>query len=252
MLSVFAAFALVLLAACVPEPDTAQRDTGPQVSAKRVLVLDEMTFPAPVPRPPMLRHPIIWNAEREALTQAYLRHHHGGEFDGTPAEDSHMVPRMVVVHWTAGPTLKSARYTFLRTRQARSRRRAFWNLLNLSSHFLVDRDGTLVQLMETDRVGRHTIGLNHLSIGIENVGDRDNWPLTRSQVEANAALVRWLVDQHPSITHLIGHYEYRDFEGTDLFSDRTRFRTARIDPGEAFMEALRLEVADLGLLGSPK
>jgi N-acetyl-anhydromuramyl-L-alanine amidase AmpD len=199
-----------------------------------------------------VRHPIVWNAERESLTQAYLRHHHGGPFEGTPHEDSHMVPEMVVVHWTAGPTLKSARNTFLHAKQRRSRRRDRWNLLNLSCHFLVDRDGTIVQLMETDRVGRHTIGLNHLAIGIENVGDRDNWPLTRSQLEANAALVRWLASKHPSLSHLIGHSEYREFEGTPMFKDRTSFRTGRIDPGKPFMEALRLEVADLGLEGPPE
>ena len=162
-----------------------------------------------------------------------------------------MVPRMIVVHWSAGPTAHSARNTFLQPQQQRSRRRAFWNLLNLSSHFIVDRGGEILQLMEPDRVGRHTIGLNHLAIGIENVGDRKNWPLTRSQVEANAALVRWLVEQHPTISHLIGHYEYRSFEGTPFFRDRTPFRTGRVDPGVPFMEALRHEVADLDLLGPP-
>lgn len=253
MPSLFAVAAAVLLGSCAPQPDTAQRDTATSTRTARVAPApaEAPAKAAAAQRPALLRHPIIWNAEREVLTQAYLRHHHGGAFDGTAQQDSHMVPRMVVVHWTAGPSLKSARNTFLQTTQQRSRRRAHWNLLNLSSHFLVDRDGTIVQLMETDRVGRHTIGLNHLAIGIENVGDRDNWPLTRSQVEANASLVRWLAAKHPTLTHLIGHSEYRAFEGTELFRDRTPYRTARIDPGEDFMDALRLEVADLGLAGPP-
>ncbi len=228
--------------------DTAAPGLLPDVGP---LVPESLARPR-VERPTLQRWPIVWNDEREALTQAYLAHHHGGPLTGDPSADSHMVPRMVVIHWTAGPNLRSARATFLAPTQKNSRRRSRWNLVNLSAHFLVDRDGARVQLMEPTRVGRHTIGLNHLAIGIENVGDRDRWPLTRSQVESNAALLRWLVQEHPSITHLIGHYEYRRFEGTPLFRDQTRFRTGRNDPGKPFMEALRYELRDLGLLGPPE
>jgi hypothetical protein len=262
--------ALLLGPACAPDGDTATtardtattpRDTardaetnGPQAASRRVMSDSRSEPPAATPVGPpagLLRHPIIWNAEREALTQAYLDHHTDLDLTGDPQVDSHMIPRVVVVHWTAGPTARSARATFLQTTQKRSRRRVRWNLVNLSSHFIVDHDGTAIQLMDTDRVGRHTIGLNHLAVGIENVGDRKTWPLTRSQVESNADLVRWLVDEHPTITHLIGHYEYRQFEGHPYFNDHTRFRTGRADPGRVFMEALRLEVADLGLQGAP-
>ena len=240
---------LILGPACAWNPDTA----GPTEDSAAPDPTPEVMPPAAIvgPPPDLLRRPIIWNAEREQLTQAYLAHHTSVELTGDAHQDSHMTPRVVVVHWTAGPTARSARATFLAPRQTRSKRRARWNLLNLSSHFVVERDGTPLQLMETDRVGRHTIGLNHVAVGIENVGDRRTWPLTRSQVEANAALVRWLVATHPTITHLIGHYEYRDFEGHPYFDDRTRFRTGRADPGRPFMEALRHEVADLGLSGAP-
>jgi len=247
---------VVLGPACAWNPDTArptEDSAAPTDAPAEAPAAAGSATPTPAgPPADLLRRPIVWNAEREALTQAYLAHHTSIELSGDPHQDSHMTPRVIVVHWTAGPTARSARATFLAPRQAHSKRRARWNLLNLSSHFVVERDGTPLQLMETDRVGRHTIGLNHLSVGIENVGDRRTWPLTRSQVEANAALVRWLVATHPTITHLIGHYEYRNFEGHPYFDDRTRFRTGRADPGRPFMQALRHEVADLGLAGAPE
>ncbi len=61
-------------------------------------------------------------------------------------------------------------------------------------------------------MARHCIGLNHVSIGVGNVGDGEKYPLTDAQVEANAALVRYLAGKH-DITHLIGHSESRMMEG---------------------------------------
>src|SRR5580693_7225904 len=43
--------------------------------------------------------------------------------------------------------------------------------LNVSAHFLVDRDGTIYRLMPETWMARHCIGLNRVAIGIENVGD---------------------------------------------------------------------------------
>jgi N-acetyl-anhydromuramyl-L-alanine amidase AmpD len=115
----------------------------------------------------------------------------------------------------------------------------------------VDRDGTVYQILEETAIGRHVIGLNHLSIGIENVGDRHNYPLTQDQIDSNVALIRHLSARH-EITHVIGHYEYREMEGHPYFQEqRDRFRTIRGDPGEDFMRGVREEIRDLGLQGAP-
>ena len=85
----------------------------------------------------------------------------------------------------------------------------------MSSHFLVDRDGTIYRLQPETRLARHCIGLNHIAIGIENVGDEHKHPLTDAQVDADAALVRDLAARFP-ITHLLGHYEVMKFRADPL------------------------------------
>jgi hypothetical protein len=198
-------------------------------------------------QPPIIERPVIWDAERERLAMLYFERHKGWPPGQDPKVALRMEPRVIVQHWTAGPTARSAYNTFRAPAQVRRRDRSESNALNLCSHFVVDRDGTIYRLMPEDRMGRHTIGLNHLAIGVENVGDGKRWPLTPAQVEANAALVRWLAAAYP-LTHLIAHAEYRWLEGHPYFVETDPgFRTGRVDPGPAFMAALRAAVADLGL-----
>ena len=122
--------------------------------------------------------------------------------------------------------------------------------MNVAAHFLVDRDGTVYQLLEETRVARHCIGLNHLSIGIENVGGGAKYPLTAAQVSANAELVRMLNAKH-DITHLIGHHEYRQMESHPYFSEKDpKYRTVKPDPGADFMRKVRAELTDLQLQGA--
>ena len=124
--------------------------------------------------------------------------------------------------------------------------------LNVSAHFLVDRDGAIVRLMPETWMARHCVGLNHLAIGVENVGDGAAQPLTDAQLAADVALVRDLKRRFPGITHLIGHHEYRAFEGHPFYSEREPAeRPPQEDPGPAFMRAVRAEVADLELEGPP-
>ena len=99
-----------------------------------------------------------------------------------------------------------------------------------------------------------TIGLNHLSIGVENVGDGKEYPMTQAQVDANIELVRYLKAAWPGITHLIGHHEYRSFEYArhEYFQEHdTKRRTRKIDPGDDFMQAVRAGLSGVPLLGPP-
>jgi N-acetylmuramoyl-L-alanine amidase len=201
--------------------------------------------------PPIVEWPVIWDAERARLMALYLERHHGGPFTGDPDIDTRMTPKMVVLHWTGSNTARSAWNTFRAVRQKGQRDRSEPNAVNLVSHFVVDRDGTIYRLLPETRMGRHTIGHNHHAIGVENVGDRRRWPLTRAQLASNIALVRWLYARFP-LTHVIGHYEYRHFEGTPLFRELIpSFRTGRADPGKPFMAAVRAGLADLPLQGAP-
>src|SRR5690606_34036230 len=121
--------------------------------------------------------------------------------------------------------------------------------LNVCSQFLVDRDGTIFQLLPDDYFARHCIGLNHCAIGVENVGG-SKMPLTRAQVKANADLIRFLKSKYP-LEYLIGHYEYTDFIGHPLWKETDPdYLTEKVDPGRRFMRKVRKRVEDLNLKGS--
>jgi N-acetylmuramoyl-L-alanine amidase len=200
--------------------------------------------------PALIEDLLPWTAEREALTVTYLRAHRTAPLTGDPDRDTRMVPRAIVLHWTAGPTAASARATFAPARLAGRADLADAGALNVGAHFLVDRDGAITRLAPDDRVLRHCIGLNHVAIGVENVGGGPGLPLTEAQVVANVALVRGLASRHP-IEVLLGHLEYRRMEGSPLFEERDpAYRTAKPDPGAEFMARVRAGVADLGL-GAP-
>lgn len=207
--------------------------------------------PAPVPAPDIVERPLPWGDEKRDLTVAYLGAHRTAPLHGDPELDTHMVPRVVVLHWTAGGSAQSAWNTFAAPRLAGRPELRKGGDLNVGAHYVVDRDGTIWRLAPDERVLRHCVGLNHIAIGVENVGGQAGMPLTPAQVKADAALVRWLASVHP-ITHLIGHLEYQSLEGHSYFEEKDpTYRTKKPDPGAPFMAAVRAELADLGLLGSP-
>ena len=151
---------------------------------------------------------------------------------------------MIVVHFVTIPTLQKSLDFFRPARIDHKIRRdiAGGGEVNVSAHYLVDRDGTLYQLAAEDILCRHTIGFNLSAIGIENVGvDADD--LTTAQLEANAALISRIVQRHPTITYLLGHHEYRDrtLPHYQLFreNDPTYRFTDKVDPGPLFMTRLR-------------
>ncbi len=189
--------------------------------------------------------PIAWSDERDQAMVAYRRIH-----NDPAARDTVIAPRMIVLHYTAGGSAKGTKAYFDRPKLEASRAKLReGGDVNVSAHFLVDRDGTIFRLMPETRMARHAIGVNHVAIGVENVGDEDKYPLTDAQVEANAALVRDLVSRH-SIELLVGHHEVRALEGTDWFVERDpTYRNKKPDPGPRFMTAVRAKITDLGLKG---
>ncbi|MFH1468114.1 MAG: peptidoglycan recognition family protein [Pseudomonadota bacterium] len=193
---------------------------------------------------------IPYGDERCRLTMEYLAQHHPGMAAGTVPASCTLDPRMIVLHWTGGDSLDSAWNTFAPLRLAGRPDLQAAGAVNVSAHFLVDRDGSIQQLVPENRVARHVIGLNHVAIGVENVGGTAPAPLTDAQVEADIALVRCLAARHP-ITHLIGHHEYRQMERHPYFQEADpTYRTAKADPGPEFMARVRAGVGDLGLRGA--
>jgi beta-N-acetylhexosaminidase len=193
--------------------------------------------------------PISFSADRESATLQYIADHYGEN-----PEDISIVPRIIVLHWTAIDRFEETFAVFDREELGDSRPGlAGAGNVNVSIQFVVDRDGSVYRLMPETWMARHCIGLNYSAIGVENVGGGhgiDN--LTDEQIAANIRLVRYLVRKYPTIRYLIGHMEYRRFEGHALWLELDEsYRTEKIDPGDRFMTAVRKAVADLGLEGPP-
>ena len=183
----------------------------------------------------IIDRPISFDQQRIELSLDYLRDRYG-----LVQSEPTIVPKMVVVHWTAIPTLEATFNVFdpptlpgarLEIQSAGS--------LNVSSQFLIDTDGTIYRLMPETMMARHVIGLNHCAIGIENVGHNEVGELTASQLTANVSLINYLRKKY-SIAYVIGHYEYDDFIGHPLWLEKdANYRTEKVDPGEKFMKLLR-------------
>ena len=161
-------------------------------------------------------------------------------------------PQMIVVHWTAIPTLQASYEAFYDSRLPGSRAKiGNASPLNVSVPYLIDRDGSMYQLMPDTLFARHVIGLNHCAIGIENVGDGKNHPLTEAQLEAYEKLIRWLEKKY-DIRYVIGHHEYQQFIGHPLWKEKdANYLTEKTDPGDEFMQRLRSQLSDLDLAPLP-
>ena len=178
--------------------------------------------------------PILFDEERKALTLQYLSDRYGLE----QAEPT-INPKMIVLHWTVIPTFEESFDTFNpATLPGRPDINAA-SALNVSSQFMVDRDGTIYRLLPENVMARHVIGLNHCAIGVENIGGTADLPLTKEQAKANIWLVNYLAEKY-NIDYLIGHYEYTFFEDHELWLEKDDgYRTEKNDPGEDFMRKVR-------------
>lgn len=185
--------------------------------------------------------PIEFDEQRTELSLDYLKTRYNVQKTVPSIE-----PRMIVVHWTAIPTLEESFEAFKNPLLPNTRSDiTSAGALNVSAHFLVDRDGTVYRLMPETIMARHVIGLNHCALGIENVGGTENMPLTRKQLKANIKLVSYLKEKYPDIEYLIGHMEYTRFEGHPLWLEvDDAYRTEKTDPGVDFMNKIRTETSD--------
>ncbi len=189
--------------------------------------------------------PIIFNEEREQLSLEYMKVRHGID-----AERAVIDPRMVVVHWTAVYSIEDTYDIFNPVRLRGRAELQDAGALNVSAHFLVDRDGTVFRLLPDTTFARHTIGLNYMAIGIENIGGSQA-PLTRAQLRANTELITWLAGKY-DIRYVIGHHEYQDFKGSDVWKETDPdYLTNKVDPGPEFMRRLRENLKPLEFRSEP-
>ncbi len=180
--------------------------------------------------------PITFTKYRVGLTKEYIKSHYN-----ICSEDIKIVPKIVVIHHTAIDDYRKSLGRFVDEKLPGDRPDiSNGGSVNVSTHFMVEKDGTIHQLMPLEFMARHTIGLNYNSIGIENVGgenSKDN--LTDAQLKANIELIKYLGHKYESIKYIIGHYEYQCFEGEDLWLEvDDGYRTKKDDPSKRFMDEL--------------
>jgi N-acetylmuramoyl-L-alanine amidase len=150
-------------------------------------------------RPPIVSRRIPFGATRRAQMRAYARRHYG--LDTAALRD----PKVIVQHFTASNTFSSAFNTFAaNTPDVELHERP-----GVCAHFVIDRDGTIYQLVSLRLMCRHTVGLNDRSIGIEHVGLSDAEILGRpAQLRASLRLTRWLQARYGIRRRdVIGHAE---------------------------------------------
>lgn len=152
-----------------------------------------------VPRPPIVRKPIPFGAKRRAETTAYVRRHYGR---GTWRL---VHPHVIVEHYTGTDSFSSAYDTFA----ADTPDAELHELPGVCAQFVIDRDGTIYQLVPTDTVCRHTVGLNYTAVGIEDVGTSDGQILADPrQLSASLHLTLWLMQRFQiTLANVIGHNE---------------------------------------------
>jgi N-acetylmuramoyl-L-alanine amidase len=150
------------------------------------------------PRPHIVWRPIPFGAKRKAETAQYAARHYG-------IRSYVLKPRVIVEHVTATSTFSSAYDTFA----ADLPDGELHQLPGTCAHYVVDRDGTIYQLVRTNVMCRHTVGLNYVAIGVEHVGLSDAQVLgDAAQMRSSLALTAWLMSTYGiRLADVIGHNE---------------------------------------------
>jgi N-acetylmuramoyl-L-alanine amidase len=130
--------------------------------------------------------------------RAYAARHYG-------LRTATLRPRAIVEHVTASSTFSSAWSTFA----ADVPDAELHELPGTCAHFVIDRDGTIYQLVRLDLMCRHTVGLNWAAIGIEHVGLSDAQVLADGpQLRASLELTLWLMSRYGiPLADVLGHNE---------------------------------------------
>jgi beta-N-acetylhexosaminidase len=150
-------------------------------------------------RPAIVQRPIPFGVKRREEMRAYARRHYG--LDSFRLQG----PKVIVEHYTVTDSFSSAYATFARDVPDVE----LHELPGVCAHFVVDKDGTIYQLVALNNMCRHTVGLNDTAIGIEQVGRSARAILARpAQIGAVVRLTAWLRCRYAiALTDVIGHNE---------------------------------------------
>lgn len=194
------------------------------------------------------------HAKRPKLEHRYIRRHYRDRVFNWQrrADGAYLIrPAMVVLHHTGGLSLRSALYTLTSLRLGSRAGLTRPTSLSVGVPYLVARSGRVYRLFtDDDRFGRHTIGLNHSAIGVENVGTKRSG-FTAAQIESNVRLVQYLAMRYP-LRYLIGHREVYQMARTPYYLEAVpKYCSNKNDPTWRALRLIRKRAQPLGLVGPP-
>jgi N-acetyl-anhydromuramyl-L-alanine amidase AmpD len=174
-------------------------------------------------KPAISPDPISYGGARRAQMAAYSERHYGDR------EWRLRDPDVIVLHFTATGSYDAVWSTF------DSNATNLGESPGVCSHYVIKQSGTIAELVPPRIRCRHTIGLNHRSIGIEMVqetGPGSHWAdqqiLHRHpQIRSALRLVRWLQARYAIRTeNVIGHAMAND---SPYFKDLEGWRNDHTD-----------------------
>jgi beta-N-acetylhexosaminidase len=152
-----------------------------------------------IKKPAIRKHLIPYPQRRRNEMAAYSKRHYG--------ERTYVLsdPKVIVIHYAVAGSLGSIYNTFASDRPDPE----FGELPNVCSQFAVGAKGGIVKFVPANIRCRHTVGLNHVSIGIEHVGFSDGDVLRRKrQFRASLRLTQFLRCRFGiGVKNVIGHNE---------------------------------------------
>lgn len=205
----------------------------------------------------------------------------GVRFVAANSSGGEMTPRYIICHDTAGQMKKFSSVDWFASKQCTT-----------SAHFVVERDGTITQMVPLNRKAFHAgaskwkgqSGLNSSSIGIEivNPGKMDEngrawfgpcckpqeiefkstpehgngwWlPYTESQVAAVKLLCTLIVEEYPDCNEILTHWQISPKRKIDTnpLFPLRELRKAVLDPDPETAEQIEEVVAPVTAVAAPK
>jgi beta-N-acetylhexosaminidase len=167
-----------------------------------VLAVDTATPPPTVsaaPRPAIVQDRIPFGGQRAGEMQAYAQRHYGLR------RARLIAPKVIVEHMTANGSFQATFNTFASDAPDPE----LHERPGTCSHFVIDQQGTIHQLVSLRWMCRHTVGLNWTAIGIEHIGTSEAAVLGNARMlQASLRLTRWLQARYGIRTQdVIGHNE---------------------------------------------
>lgn len=194
-----------------------------------------------VTKPEIIQRFLPYEEWTEEYEEYFQRHYHDPSLK--------LVPGAIVMHYTVTESLEDTLDIFIKGREYDD---GDVGLIfgHLSVHYIIDKDGTIYQILPLDVKCRGAYGVNHIAISIEMVAMDEEALMNQSKtLESSFKLVRYLMLKfNIPIEKVWGHYdvsegksripEYTDY-GDKRSPDSYPEGFMRSDPGKAYMEKLK-------------